>query len=120
MHQSVADIPCISVAKVLMSRSDMREILVRVIELMGFTAFTSKNGTGGVEKAVVEKPNLILMDIMMPEISGGRPRKCFAAILRPRMSRSSHRQRYSVQSDLQRCIDAGNDYIIKPFTERAA
>jgi CheY-like chemotaxis protein len=51
-------------------KPDMREILVRVIELMGFTAFTSKNGTGGVEKAVVEKPNLILMDIMMPEISG--------------------------------------------------
>jgi CheY-like chemotaxis protein len=48
----------------------MREILVRVIELMGFTAFASKNGTEGVEKAVVEKPNLILMDIMMPEISG--------------------------------------------------
>jgi CheY-like chemotaxis protein len=95
----------------------MREILVRVIELMGFTAFTSKNGTGGVEKAVVEKPNLILMDIMMPEISGweatqmlrGHPETKDVPIL---ASTALFRP-----SDLQRCIDAGcNDYIVKPFT----
>ena len=119
MNQSVEDIPCSSMAKVLIveNHAEMREILVRIIELMGFTAITSKNGQEGVEKALAEKPDLILMDIMMPEISGWEatqmlrghsetkdvPILASTALFRP--------------SDLQRCIDAGcNDYIVKPFT----
>ncbi len=113
------DIPCSSMAKVLIveNHADMREILVTIIELMGFTTVTSKNGKEGVEKALTEKPNLILMDIMMPEVSGweatqmlrGHPETkdipvlAATVLFRP--------------SDLQRCIDAGcTDYIVKPFT----
>jgi CheY-like chemotaxis protein len=121
MNQSVEDIPCSSLAKVLIveNHADMREILVRIIELMGFTAITSKNGQEGVEKALAEKPNLILMDIMMPEISGweatqmlrGHPETKHVPIL---ASTALFRP-----SDLQRCIDAGcNDYIVKPFTAK--
>jgi two-component system, cell cycle response regulator DivK len=108
-------------AKVLIveNHADMRAILVTILELMGFTAITSKNGKEGVEKAVAEKPDLILMDVMMPEISGWEatqmlrchpetqdiPILAATVLFRP--------------SDLQRCIDAGcNDYIVKPFTVR--
>jgi CheY-like chemotaxis protein len=93
----------------------LREILVTIIELMGFTTVTSKNAKEGVEKALAEKPNLILMDIMMPEISGweatqrirGRPdTKDIPILASTALSRSC---------DLQRCIDVGcNDYIVKP------
>jgi CheY-like chemotaxis protein len=101
------------------NHADMREILVKVIELMGFTPITSRNGKEGVEKAVVEQPDLILMDIMMPEMDGWEATRIlrstpetmdvpiFAAtvLIRP--------------SDLQRCIDVGcNDYIVKPFTAK--
>ncbi len=55
---------------IIENHADMREILVRILDLMGFTAITSRNGREGVEKALAEKPDLILMDIMMPEISG--------------------------------------------------
>jgi CheY-like chemotaxis protein len=55
---------------VVENHADMREILVKILDLMGFTAITSKNGREGVEKALAEKPDLIVMDIMMPEISG--------------------------------------------------
>jgi two-component system, cell cycle response regulator DivK len=102
---------------IIENHADMREILVRVIELMGFTPITSENGKQGVEKAVAEKPNLILMDIMMPEMDGWEATR----ILR------SHPETKDVPilaatvlirpSDLQRCIDSGcNDYIVKPFT----
>jgi CheY-like chemotaxis protein len=59
-------------AKVLIveNHADMRAILATILELMGFTAITSKNGKEGVEKALAKKPDLIMMDIMMPEISG--------------------------------------------------
>ena len=40
---------------VVENHADMREILVRIFDLMGFTAITSKNGREGVEKALAEK-----------------------------------------------------------------
>jgi CheY-like chemotaxis protein len=52
------------------NHADMREILVRIFELMGFTAITSRDGKEGVQRALAEKPDLIVMDIMMPEMSG--------------------------------------------------
>ena len=104
---------------VIENHADMREMLVRILDLMGFTAITSRNGKEGVEKALAEKPDLILMDIMMPEISGweatrilrGNPQTkdipvlAATVLFRP--------------SDLQRCVTVGcNDYIVKPFTVR--
>jgi CheY-like chemotaxis protein len=99
------------------NNAEMREILVRILELMGFTPVTAKNGKEGVEKAFAEKPDLILMDILMPEISGweatqmlrGNPYTKDVPILATTV--------LTRPSDLQRCIDAGcNDYIVKPFT----
>lgn len=36
----------------------------------GFKVFTSANGKDGLKLAVQEVPDLILLDVMMPEISG--------------------------------------------------
>ena len=41
-----------------------------VIEDCNFLPITAKNGTEGLAKAREEKPDLILLDIMMPEKSG--------------------------------------------------
>ena len=49
---------------------DMRELLIRQLELMGFLAIPAKHGKEGVEKALQEKPDLILMDIMLPGMDG--------------------------------------------------
>lgn len=44
--------------------------LVRIIESNGHTAITADNGMMGVDKAKSEKPDLILMDVVMPELNG--------------------------------------------------
>jgi CheY-like chemotaxis protein len=96
---------------------DMRELLIWQMELMGFSAIPAKHGKEGVEKAVQEKPQLILMDIMMPGMDGREA----ARLLR------SHPETQDIpilaatalfrDADLKTCIDAGcNDYIVKPFT----
>ena len=50
--------------------ADMRELLTWQIELMGFMPIPAKHGKEGVEKAVAEQPDLILLDIMMPGMDG--------------------------------------------------
>src|SRR5687768_11212557 len=80
---------------VIENYENMRDILVKILDLMSFTAITSRNGKEGVEKAVAEKPDLIVMDIMMPEISGWRRLESCAAIPKPRIYRSSRQQCYS-------------------------
>jgi CheY-like chemotaxis protein len=96
---------------------DMRELLVWQMELMGFSAIPAKHGKEGVDKAMEEKPQLILMDIMMPVMDGREATR----ILRsnpvtqdiPILAATA----LFKESELKSCIEAGcNDYLVKPFT----
>lgn len=42
----------------------------KILEEFGFSVITAENGKLGILKARDEKPNLILMDIVMPEVNG--------------------------------------------------
>ena len=102
---------------IIEDHSDMRQLLSLEIELMGFVAITAQNGREGVDKAISEKPDLVLLDIMMPHMDGcetariirGNPQtKDIPIVAETALSR---------QRDLKRCLEAGcNDYIVKPFT----
>jgi CheY-like chemotaxis protein len=49
---------------------DSREALRALFEAYGYEVVEAMNGRLGVECAVAESPQLILMDIMMPEMDG--------------------------------------------------
>ncbi len=49
---------------------DIRENVAEILELAGYTVFEAKNGKIGVELAVKNLPDIILCDIMMPELDG--------------------------------------------------
>ena len=57
-------------ALIVEDHPDMVEILTLQLERLGFTVISASNGKEGVEKAIAEKPHLILMDIMMPVMDG--------------------------------------------------
>lgn len=46
------------------------EILKRFLERKGYEIFTSNNGKVALEKVKNEKPDIILLDIRMPEMDG--------------------------------------------------
>lgn len=49
---------------------DIRENIAEILELTGFRTLTAPNGKKGVEMALEEHPDLIICDIMMPELDG--------------------------------------------------
>lgn len=49
---------------------DMRENIQEILELADYEVFTASNGKLGVEMVKKEMPDLILCDIMMPELDG--------------------------------------------------
>jgi CheY-like chemotaxis protein len=102
---------------VVEDHADMRELLIWQIELMGFTAVAAKHGKEAVEKAVTEKPHLILMDIMMPSMDGWEAARALRAHAETKEIPILAATALFRDSDLKSCLEAGcNGYIVKPFT----
>ena len=55
---------------VIEDNQDIRENIVELLELSGYTTLAAANGKEGVRMALNDGPNLILCDIMMPELDG--------------------------------------------------
>jgi len=58
--------------KILIVEDDtfLSELLSSKFIRSGYTISVAKNGEEGVQKAVDEKPNLILLDLILPKMSG--------------------------------------------------
>jgi CheY-like chemotaxis protein len=96
---------------------DMRELLVWQMELMGFSAIPAKHGKEGVDKAMEEKPQLILMDIMMPVMDGREATRILRSNPATQDIPILAATALFKESELKSCIEAGcNDYLVKPFT----
>jgi len=49
---------------------DIREILVYNLQKEGYQVFQASTGREGIEVAITQKPDLVLLDVMMPEMDG--------------------------------------------------
>ena len=50
--------------------ADMRETISIRLEISNFEVIEARDGEEGLEKAKKEKPDLIVLDLMMPKITG--------------------------------------------------
>jgi DNA-binding NarL/FixJ family response regulator len=55
---------------IIEDQPQMRKNIATILEMENFTVVTAENGRRGVELARSEKPDLILCDVMMPELDG--------------------------------------------------
>ncbi|WP_159476820.1 response regulator [Dyadobacter sp. 3J3] len=55
---------------VIEDSKDIRESTAEILEFSGYTVLQASNGKKGVEMATNQRPDLILCDIMMPELDG--------------------------------------------------
>jgi two-component system cell cycle response regulator DivK len=96
---------------------ELRHVLEGQLEYMGFSAITATNGKEGVEKAVAEKPDLILMNSIMPEMDGWEATRVLRANPQTKNIPILGATALFRPADLKAWIDVGcNDYIVKPFT----
>jgi DNA-binding response OmpR family regulator len=98
---------------------DSNEILentAEILQLAGYNIATAVNGVEGLKKAISEKPDLILCDIMMPQMNGsqmlGELKKNIATKNIPFLFFTASAEK----SEIKEGLDSGAfDYIVKPF-----
>ena len=106
-------------AKILLveDHTELRHVLGHQLESMGFTAITAKNAREGVETAVAEKPDLVMMDSLMPEMDDWEATRVLRADPQTKDIPILASTALFRPADLKTWIDVGcDDYIIKPFT----
>jgi CRP-like cAMP-binding protein len=57
-------------ALIIEDSDDIREGTAEILDLAGYETYTAKNGKLGVDLAIKHIPDIILCDIMMPELDG--------------------------------------------------
>lgn len=95
---------------------DIRENTAEILELAGYKTATAENGKKGAEWALKNRPDLIVCDIMMPELDGYGVlhllRKNPNTQLIPFIFLTAKTER----SDMRKGMEMGaDDYITKPF-----
>jgi CheY-like chemotaxis protein len=96
---------------------DMLEVLTWQMEMMGYSVITAKQGKEAVAKAIEEKPQLILMDIMMPGMDGREATRMIRANAETQNIPILAATVLFRESDINSCLEAGcNGFILKPFT----
>jgi CRP-like cAMP-binding protein/FixJ family two-component response regulator len=103
---------------IIEDNKDVRENTAELLELSGYKVSKSAHGADGVKRAKTEKPDLIICDIMMPEMDGyavledlsNNPET--AAI--PFIFLTAKTERTDIRKGMTLGAD---DYITKPFDE---
>lgn len=99
---------------------DLREALATALQGAGFEVLTADNGESGVEIAIAEKPDLILMDINMPELSG---HQVVDKLRIDPWGRTARVVYLTANSDPKNVVEAvgrgGEEYIVKSNTSLA-
>ena len=104
-------------ALIIEDHPDILDVLSRHLKRLGFAVVSADYGMGGVEKAIEEKPYLILMDIMMPVMDGLEATRLIRANPETKDIPILAITCLFRESELRGCIEAGcSDYLVKPFT----
>ncbi len=102
---------------VIEDEAQTRSIFLKCLEFEGFRAFGASNGTAGLNLAKTQAPDLIVCDIMMPDMDGYSVltalRRSQATALIPLIFLTAK----VTMTDLRRGMELGaDDYLTKPCT----
>lgn len=106
--------------RVLLIEDDiiLRENTAELLELSDFEVITAPNGKIGIETAKQQLPDIVVCDIMMPEIDGYGVLEALSKDVNTRHIPFIFLSAKTERKDVRKGMDLGaDDYITKPFTE---
>ncbi|WP_299710078.1 response regulator [uncultured Tenacibaculum sp.] len=107
--------------KILLIEDDitLRENTAELLELTDYyEVVMAENGKVGIEKALSELPDLIVCDIMMPEVDGYGVLEILSKNPKTQFTPFIFLSAKTERSDVRKGMNLGaDDYITKPFTE---
>jgi DNA-binding response OmpR family regulator len=107
--------------KVLIIDDDpsLRRLVQVVFERDGFAAFVADEGSEGVRQALVNPPNIIILDIMMEGLHGFEVCKMLRANSSLRHTAIIIISGKSYKPDIDMAMELGADsYVVKPFSPK--
>jgi two-component system cell cycle response regulator DivK len=100
---------------VVEDNEENRDALSRRLQRRGFEVIGAPDGKAGVEKTRDEKPDLVLMDMNMPELDGWEATRQIKADPETQSVPVIALTAHAMQGDRERAIEAGcSDYHTKP------
>jgi DNA-binding response OmpR family regulator len=105
-------------AKILIAEDerDIRELVSFSLQFGGFTVVQATNGAEAVEQAQKELPDLILMDVRMPKMTGYEACRQMKTIDAIRETPVVFLSAKGQESEIQTGLEVGaEEYILKPF-----
>lgn len=103
---------------IIEDNKDVRENIAEILELAGFVAEQAVNGKDGVSKAKYLIPNLIICDIMMPELDGYGVLKILAEDTITAAIPFIFLTAKAELVDMRKGMNMGaDDYLTKPFED---
>jgi diguanylate cyclase (GGDEF)-like protein len=95
---------------------DIRRLVATYLELEGFDVSEARDGLEALQIATEERPDLILMDVMMPKMSGTEAlaelRKDFRTAFTPVVLLTA---KTLVADKVEHLLSGADDYVVKPF-----
>jgi DNA-binding response OmpR family regulator len=105
-------------AKILIAEDerDIRDLIEFTLKYAGHEVIKTSNGAEAVEMAPQVKPDLILMDVRMPRMTGYEACRALKAIEAVKDIPVVFLSAKGQQTEMETGLDAGAyDYILKPF-----
>jgi CRP-like cAMP-binding protein len=96
----------------------LRENTAELLELSDYKVITSPNGKVGIAKAKAEKPDIIVCDIMMPEVDGYGVLEALSYDTNTNHIPFIFLSAKTEHKEIRKGMDLGaDDYLTKPFEE---
>ena len=98
--------------------NEMRENTAEILELANYEVITAINGRSGVEKAAKEIPDIIICDIMMPDLDGYGVLYLLSKNIETAGIPFIFLTAKAEKADMRKGMSMGaDDYLTKPFEE---
>ncbi|ERT08035.1 diguanylate cyclase domain protein [Lyngbya aestuarii BL J] len=107
--------------KILVIEDDaqVRDNIQVILELEDFDVILAKDGQSGLEKAIASSPDLIVCDVMMPQMDGFEVLSALQSIEATSNIPFIFLTAKADRNDLRQGMESGaDDYLTKPFTPK--